>query len=323
MKSSYSPIHCCIVLVLLLLLVWHFGIHERFVIDYGNANYRIGRGDTAVRKPLVWNKPVRMKRPLILSSLNALRFSDTDQSLLQTIVRTRRDIVRDCASKRMGDVQKVDAAIAQVNRLIVMNEMVIEMARRRTQFIKNHYHTLTSTEKEFDVKLKLNCRMTVDNFLEQAYFNNEKLYEQGNYKNWEKEKTFQISNFKDGRVFACKCSDQESSDTDDNFNHTEHAGLIIKSENDSYFSTWTYWPFANTGLEKNWRVYHSTNDKDPPDQNGVAWYKAEYDDSDWELPSHSTSGFHLDENTWVENYYKIWAGSNKNKYVWFRYKDRR
>lgn len=323
-----------IIVVVVVLLLCHYCSYEPFVVDYKATNYNIARGNDHIHRPLVWDKPARIQKALIVPSLDALRFRDTNQSVLQTIASTKRDIVRDCAVQRTADTIKVDSTLARVNALIAKNDMVMELARKRTQYVKDHFLELFDTQNEFKKKLQLKCRMTVDNFLEQAYFNNEKLFERGNYKNWQAPKTFHISNFKYGRVFACKCGDTESTSTDKTYNHSEHAGLIITSENDAYFSTFTYWPFnsgtADAGKEKNWRVYHSThNDRGPPEQNGVKWYEAEYDDSDtslWTLPTRSTSGFYLKGVKWYEaiyeNYFKIWGGENNNKYVWFRYKDR-
>lgn len=327
----YCPcIYLVIILVVVLLLICHYRVNESFAVDYKATNYRIARGNDHVQTALVWDKPARMQSPLIVPSLNALKFRDTNQSLLQTIASTKRDIVRDCAVQRSVDVENVDKTLATVNALIAKNDMVMEMARHRTQYVKEHFMELFETQDAFKDKLQLKCRMTVDNFLEQAYFDNQKLFEYGNYKNWESPKTFKLSNFKNGKVFACKCGDQESTDFDTKFNHSEHAGLIITSEYDWYFSTLTYWPGDATkeiGKEKNWRVYHSThNDRGPPDQNGVKWYEAEYDDSEWKMPSRSTSTFTLTGDSFVEEqyekYWKIWGGENDNKYVWFRYKER-
>lgn len=317
-----------IISLIVVLLLAHLFAHEKFVVDYNATNTQIARGNPNVHKLLVWAKPSRIQKALVLPSLNALRFRDTGQSMLQTINHTRKAIVEDCTRERVQDKREVENALVKVNNKIRMNNVVMECARQRRMRAESELAKLSKTESRLKEALIFKCRMTADNFLVQAYFNNNVLFERGNYKAWSQEKTFFIDNFKFGKTFACKCGDLESTETDDSYNHSRSAGIIIKSEFITYFSTFMYPLLPGfPDLSKHWRTYHSTHhEHDPPDQNGVKWYEDEYDDSSWELPTRSTSGFYLDADNnnpiLGESNYKIWAGKNKNKYVWFRFKRR-
>jgi hypothetical protein len=360
MPSRVDVCACVVVLVVLILVAYQYyhknRYNEPFMTDndYSMTNYRLARGDKIAHTPLVWNKPAYIDAPLIVPSLKALRFRDTKKNLHQMVAQSQQHIVRKCAKERPQDIKDVQSTLTDVNMLIRRNELVKQLAIYRANNMKKKYDDLVATvagSKEKDSLkelLVMDCKMTVDNYLSSAFFDDKPLTILGTLRSWWAPKSFQISNFRQGRVFACKCGDEETTEYDETFNHSEHAGLIVKSEFPESFST-----LHGTDIFANWRVYRSSRKNDDPKAQGnVKWYESGYDDSgrEWEPPVFSTSGFFLTysvdyrdargelrvkppdvimKERWQETAtekdkaWKIWAGENRNKYVWFRYKERR
>lgn len=358
--SSINVFVCLVVLFVLILLAFHYywkhRYHDTFItdIDYSNTNYRISRGDKNIQKSLVWKKNAYIDAPLIVPSLKALRFRDTKKNLHQMLEKTKHNIVKQCAKERTQDNKDVQDTLSAVNMMIRRSDMVKRLATFRAKHMKQKYDNLVATiaggqnHKSLKELLVMDCLLTVDNFLVQVFFDDKPLNVIGNYRSWWTPKSFQINNFRQGKVFACKCGDEETTEIDEAFNHSEHAGLIVKSEFPQSFST-----LHGIDIFANWRVYRSTHKHDDPKAQGnVQWYESGYDDSgsEWEHPVFSTSGFELTYSLYFRDNagvlrvkpadvivkewwqktmterdrdWKIWAGENRNKYVWFRYKERR
>lgn len=296
--------------------------------NYSPQNYeQSSQKNGDITQSLKWGKTAVVKGPLIVPSLYAIRFqkgpNGKSQSLLNAISGTRDDIVQYCAvdSKypyRIIDRMNVKTALQNVNNAIKANEAVRRKAIERTQRIEASYKNFIATEDALRSFLKTKCQLTADNNILGVYFNNTLLSLAGNKSNWYARKTFEIDNFKDGKVFACKCSNYERNSADTEYNHSRTAGLIVKSEDRNYFSTY----IISDKIKQYWKVYHNTTGTDPPkDKNGNQWYENGFDDSAWNSPVKSESAFYLDRVA-SESQFKIWGGKKGNKYVWFRYKER-
>lgn len=361
-STSINVCACVVVLFVLTLMALQYYLKYQHLdtfaidVDYTETNYRIARGDRSIQESLVWNKDAYIDAPLIVPSLKALRFRDTKKNVHEMVEKTKNNIVQTCAKERANDNKDVNDTLSVVNTMIRRSEIVEMLATFRANHMKQQYENLVATvagsngHEPLKELLVMDCLMTADNFLlGDVYFDDTILTVIGDEKDWESPKSFKISNFRNGKVFACKCGDMEQDEYDETTDHSKEAGLIVKSEFPKWFST----SHDEEAILANWRVYHSSHKRDDPKAQGnVKWYEKNYDDSgsEWGPAVFSTSGFRLNysdkyidttgefrskpadiimKEEWQrtdvnnDNAWKIWAGKNRNKYVWFRYKERR
>lgn len=304
--------------------------------DYSASNYKISKisktndysnyFSAGKDKHLVWNKPVVFQAPLIVPSLVSLKFAGSDKTLSEIIRREQKNIVQECTAARGNDTRRIAEELQNVNNRIVLHDQLVKFSNIRKKNTQTLYNNLKASKQQFKNALQIQCHMTADNSLMECWHNNvdvqfeKNIYQEADQNNWTIPKSFKINNFKDGKVFACKCSNAEVSPENTTYQHQRTGGLIVVSEYLTTFST-----LRIPVVLKNWKVFSSNNIDALPDN----WYRNDYDDSNWKPPVGSSSAFYLqyvDRNgknkTFSHPAFKIWGGQNQNKYVWFRYKER-
>jgi hypothetical protein len=290
---------------------------------YALPNYLMARGTDGVSQDYTWKQPAVMTEPVYMQSLSTLMFADTNESAHDRIKEKSSEVVGKCVSSFHTLNKDSQTVWRDADRQLELHRLAkaVHDAEKRTKALQTTYAALEDLDKRLVPLLHIKCRFTVDNILLDVFYNNSRVQAGGGaYNNWTQAKTLQLTNYRKGVVIAFKCRDWESNamnfKNSGSISHHPTAAFVLKSDFLDHISS----DISKKYIKGNWRVYHTSDEADPhPD-----WYKNDFDDSSWSLPTQALSGMKLDGGA-DEATYKIWGGGltlPENKYVWFRYKER-